>query len=105
MVGDFYGRVLADQELAGFFTGTNMSRLAGKQVSFFAAVLGGPVPYTGPSLRDVHRGRGISQQHFDLVAGHLVAAPGAANVPAPVIEQIASAVTPLAADIVSGSAP
>ena len=53
----------------------------------------------------MHRGREISQQHFDLVAGHLVAAPGAANVPAPVIEQSASAVTPLAADIVSGSAP
>jgi hemoglobin len=53
----------------------------------------------------VHRGRGIGQQHFDLVAGHLVAALGAASVPAPVIEQIASAVTPLAADIVSGSEP
>ena len=51
----------------------------------------------------VHRGRGIGQQHFDLVAGHLVAALGAARVPDPVIEQIASAGTPLAADIVSGS--
>jgi len=105
VVGDFYTRVLADPELAGFFAGTNMSRLAGKQVSFFAAALGGPVSYTGPSMRDVHRGRGIGQQHFDLVAGHLVAALGAANVPAPVIEQIAGTVTPLAADIVSGSEP
>ncbi len=105
MVGDFYGRVLADQELAGFFTGTNMSRLAGKQVSFFAAALGGPVSYTRPSMRDVHRGRGIRQQHFDLVAGHLVAALGAASVPAPVIEQIAGAVTPLSAEIVSGNEP
>ena len=38
----FYGRVLADDELAGFFTGTNMARLKGKQVEFFAAALGGP---------------------------------------------------------------
>jgi len=105
VVADFYVRVLADPELAGFFAGTNMSRLAGKQVSFFAAALGGPIPYAGPSMRDVHRGRGISQNHFDLVAGHLVAALGAASVPAPVIEQIAGAVTPLAAEIVSGNVP
>ena len=105
VVGDFYGRVAADPELAGFFAGTNMIRLAGKQVRFFAAAFGGPESYTGPSMREVHRGRGIGQKHFDLVAGHLVAALGAADVPASVIEQIASLVVPLAADIVSGSEP
>lgn len=105
VVGDFYGRVLADPELAGFFAGTDMSRLTGKQVQFLAAVLGGPDSYTGPSMRDVHQGRGIGQKHFDLVAGHLIAALGAADVPAPVIEQIVSLVVPLAADIVSGSGP
>lgn len=42
VVAAFYGRVLADDELAGFFTGTNMARLKGKQVEFFAAALGGP---------------------------------------------------------------
>ena len=42
VVADFYGRVLADDELAGFFTGTNIPRLKGKQVEFFAAALGGP---------------------------------------------------------------
>jgi hemoglobin len=31
VVADFYDRVLADSELAGFFSGTNMSRLKGKQ--------------------------------------------------------------------------
>ncbi len=105
VVGDFYGRVVADPELAGFFAGTNMIRLTDKQVKFFAAALGGPASYTGPSMRDVHRGRGIGQKHFDLVVGHLTAALGAADVPAPVIEQIAGLVAPLAADIVCGSEP
>ena len=41
VVEDFYARVLADQELAGFFSGTNMSRLKGRQVEFFAAALPG----------------------------------------------------------------
>ena len=44
VVEDFYVRVLADDQLAKFFTGTNMSRLKGKQVEFFAAALGGPSP-------------------------------------------------------------
>src|SRR3984885_3445011 len=57
VVDDFYGRVLADPELAGFFAGTNMARLRGRQVEFFAAALGGPVPYSGASMRDAHRGR------------------------------------------------
>ena len=101
VVGDFYERVLADPGLRGFFAGTNMARLKGRQVEFLAAALGGPRPYTGASLGDAHRGRGIEQAHFDLVAGHLVDALQAAGVPAGVIDQIAAAITPLASQIVS----
>jgi len=71
VVEDFYVRVLADDQLSGFFTGTNMNRLKGKQVEFFAAALGGPEPYTGAPMRQVHQGRGITMHHFSLVAGHL----------------------------------
>ena len=53
------------------------------------------------SLRDAHRGRGIEQKHFDLVAGHLVAALDAAGVPYEIIDQIAGLITPLASQIVS----
>jgi hemoglobin len=101
VVGDFYDRVLADPELRGFFAGTNMTRLKGRQVEFFAAALGGPYPYTGASLRDAHRGRGIGQKHFDLVAGHLVAALQAAGVPYEIIDRIVGAISPLASQIVS----
>ena len=73
VVSDFYDRVLADPGLSGFFAGTNMARLQGRQVEFFAAALGGPVTYSGASMKDAHVGRGIEQRHFDLVAGHLVA--------------------------------
>ena len=100
-VDDFYDRVLADPELRGFFAGANMTRLKGRQVEFLAAALGGPLPYTGPSLRDAHRGRGIEQKHFDLVAGHLVAALDAAGVAYEIIDQIAGLIIPLADQIVS----
>jgi hemoglobin len=78
-----------------------MTRLKGRQVEFFAAALGGPQPYTGASLRDAHRGRGIEQKHFDLVAGHLVAALRAADVPYEIIDRIVGAISPLASQIVS----
>jgi hemoglobin len=101
VVEDFYARVLADQELAGFFSGTNMSRLKGRQVEFFAAALGGPEPYTGAPMRQVHQGRGITAHHFDLVAGHVTESLAAAGVPAGTVEQIIGAIAPLADEIVT----
>lgn len=99
VVYDFYGRVLADDALAGFFTGTNMARLKGKQVEFFAAALGGPEPYTGAPMRQVHQGRGITVHHFNLVAGHLTDSLSAAGVPDEIVAQIIGAIAPLADDI------
>ncbi|MDT5348543.1 MAG: hemoglobin [Mycobacterium sp.] len=81
VVEDFYVRVLADDQLSGFFTGTNMNHLKGKQAEFFAAALGGPEPYTGAPMKQVHQGRGITMHHFTLVAGHLSDAPRPASPP------------------------
>ncbi|MFI5719950.1 group 1 truncated hemoglobin [Nocardia sp. NPDC051750] len=105
VVADFYTRVLADEELAGFFTGTNMARLRGKQVEFFAAALGGPEPYTGAPMKQVHQGRGITMHHFELVAGHLTESLSAAGVDEATVGEIIGAVAPLAGDITSGPAP
>jgi hemoglobin len=102
VVDDFYVRVLNDPELAGFFAGTNMNHLKGRQVEFFAEALGGPVTYSGASMHDAHVGRGIGQRHFDLVAGHLVGSLASAGVGEGEIKQIIAAIAPLAEDIVSG---
>ena len=69
VVEDFYCRVLDDDHLSGFFAGTNMNRLKGKQVEFFAAALGGPAPYTGAPMKHVHEGRGITIHHFNRWPG------------------------------------
>jgi hemoglobin len=101
VVDDLYVRILRDPELGGFFAGANMPRLKGRQVEFFAAALGGPEPYSGASMRDAHRGKGICQQHFDLVAGHLAAALSDAGIPDDTVGQILAAIAPLASQIVS----
>jgi len=104
VVEDFYLRVLADDQLSGFFTGTNMNRLKGKQVEFFAAALAGPEPYTGAPMRQVHQGRGITMHHFSLVAGHLADALAAAGVPSETVTEILAAIAPLATEIASAEA-
>src|SRR6201998_359003 len=101
VVEDFYLRVLADDQLSGFFAGTNMNRLKGKQVEFFAAALGGSEPYTGAPMKQVHQGRGITMHHFSLVAGHLADALAAAAVPSETVTEILSAIAPLAPEIAS----
>jgi hemoglobin len=102
VVEDFYVRVLADGQLSGFFTGTNMNRLKGKQVEFFAAALGGPEAYTCAPMKQVHQGRGIGMHHFSMVAGHLSDALAAAGVPPETVTEILGAIAPLAPDIASG---
>src|ERR1700757_3810345 len=87
VVDDFYERVLADPQLAGFFAGANMPKLKGRQVEFFAAALGGPDVYQGAGMREVHAGRGIGQADFDKVAFHLTAALAAAGGPGGTIGQ------------------
>jgi hemoglobin len=104
VVEDFYTRVLADDQLSGFFEGSNMNRLKGKQVEFFAAALGGPEPYTGAPMKQIHQGRGIMMSHFALVAGHLTDSLSAAGVPPATIDDIIGAIAPLAADIASDHA-
>ena len=104
VVEDFYTRVLADDQLSGFFEGSNMNRLKGKQVEFFAAALGGPEPYAGAPMKQVHQGRGIMMSHFALVAGHLTDSLSAAGVPPATIDDIIGAIAPLAADIASDHA-
>lgn len=104
VVEDFYARVLDDDELAGFFAGTNMNRLKGKQASFLAAALGGPEPYEGASMKQVHQGRGITMHHFNLVAGHLTDSLTAAGVPDETITEILGVIAPLAGDIASDAA-
>jgi hemoglobin len=104
VVEDFYCRVLEDDHLSGFFAGANMNRLKGKQVEFFAAARGGPEPYTGAPMKQVHRGRGITMDHFNLVAGHLQDSLCAAGVPEATITEILGAIAALAPDIASDHA-
>lgn len=72
LVEDFYDRVLADPELAPFFEHASMERLRMMQKELFSEALGGPLFYSGHSLRQVHAGKGIRKRDLRRFIGHLL---------------------------------
>lgn len=75
-VGIFYDKVMADPLTRPFFTGLDMSAQSAKLVGFMAWAFGGPEQYRGRDLRAAHAplvARGLSDAHFDAIAGHLKA--------------------------------
>jgi hemoglobin len=100
-VDDFYARLLADRQLAAFFTGTDLQRLKAHQRAFIAAAIGGPEIFTGRELASAHAGLGIGDGDFDAVVGHLVGTLTALGVPENTIEQIGEALAPLRCAIVT----
>lgn len=73
LVGAFYRRVMADEELGPFFARTSIEKLESMQREFFAAALDGPVEYSGRSLSEAHHGRGIRRRHVARFVAHLLA--------------------------------
>jgi hemoglobin len=99
IVEDFYCRVLDDDYLAGFYAGADMRCVKARQVEFLSATLGGPGPYTGSPMRQVHQGRGITMHHFAMVAAHLADSLCAAGLHPDIITEILQAIAPLAGEI------
>jgi hemoglobin len=101
VVEDFYCRVLDDDNLAGFYAGSNMKCVKARQVDFLSTVLGGPGPYTGTPIRQVHEGRGITMHHFAMVTAHLADSLCAAGLHPDTITEILRAIAPLAGEVAS----
>lgn len=103
-VGRFYMKLLGDAKLAPFFEGVSMDRQRAKQVAFLTMVFGGPSEYDGKDLREGHKhlvARGLSDVHFDAVAGHLKATLEELSVDPALIATIMSTVAGTRADVLN----
>ncbi len=72
----FYRKVLSDKNLSDFFDDTDMDQQIAKQKAFLTMAFGGPNNYSGKDMRAAHEKlvkQGLNEQHFNAVAGHLVA--------------------------------
>ncbi|MEE9285656.1 MAG: chemotaxis protein CheW [Dehalococcoidia bacterium] len=70
-VDQLYQRILADATLKPFFDEGRIDGLKKQQRAFITQALGGPAQYQGQSMSEAHAGMGITDDHFDRVAGHL----------------------------------
>jgi hemoglobin len=99
VVDDFYDRVLADEQLVGYFEEYEMTELRAHQVQFISAVAGGPVDYSGRDMREAHAHLDISEADFDLVATYLERALRTNGVDDENVEAIMSEVAGLKAPV------
>ncbi|KAL6759185.1 globin-like protein [Haematococcus lacustris] len=72
----FYARLTTDPDLAHFFDGVDIKKLAMKQTMFMAYAFGGVPAWEGRSLSAAHaqlvRNQGLNLTHFDKVTQHFV---------------------------------
>lgn len=87
----FYRKVLSDETISHFFDDVDMDRQAAKQKAFLTYAFGGPNHYTGKAMREAHAplvARGLNEEHFQAVAGHLQETLEELHVPKPLIDQV-----------------
>ena len=104
VVTRFYDLVLADPQVAPFFTGVDMAALKRHQVLLISQVMGGPASYDGRDLKTAHARLRIGANEFAAVVAHLVTALQEASVPDEVIGRVGEALEASEADIVSTTA-
>lgn len=103
----FYEKVLADPALKPFFEGTDMRRQSAKQKMFMTAAFGGPVAYDGRSMKAAHANavtNGLTDDHFNGVAGHLQSTLEELGVDGALINQVMTIVGGTRDDVLGRSA-
>ena len=102
IVHDFYTRIQEDSGLSSYFEDVDMTGLIAHQTNFIGKALGGPEVYEGKDLKVAYADRGIDDDAFSAVVGHLVAALEAAGVEEPDCKAILELIGSLRDQVVTG---
>jgi hemoglobin len=97
------GLALGDPRLAGYFAGmSNNTKGKARQliVDFIASSFGGPVIYTGRTMKVLHEGLGISNADYDALVGHAATTLESLGVPAQTRDDVLAWFESLRADTV-----
>lgn len=101
IVRDFYKRVMRRPNLRRYFVNVSLDNLIHHQIAFVSMAMGKtPHDYAGRSMKDAHRGIGITSASFDLAIELLSDALTAGGVDATDVGAIIASVNTLRADIV-----
>ena len=74
VVDQFVANVVADTRINAFFAKANAVKLKKNLVDQICQASGGPCKYTGKSMKEAHKGMGISSADFNALVEDLVKA-------------------------------
>ena len=101
IVRDFYKRVMRRPNLRRYFVNVTLEAVIHHQIAFVSMVMGKtPHDYSGRSMREAHRGIGVTSASFELAAQLLSDTLVSAEVEQADIDAIMAKVASLRADIV-----
>ena len=89
----FYGKALRDLRISRFFdlpTAEQMEQQIRDRIAFLTVALGGPNP-TGMNLKEAYgqlSTMGLSDDHFNAAAEHVLAILRGQNIPQPLIDEV-----------------
>jgi hemoglobin len=99
VVDDFVGNVAGDKRINGFFADTDIPRLKRLLVPQICAASGGPCTYEGRSMREAHRGLGVTGRDFNALVEDLVKTLDKFNVPEREKNELLAVLGPMQKDI------
>ena len=100
---DFIGRLAADKQLGRYFVGhstNSLQHIRQLVVDQICAATGGPCVYIGRDMKSAHQGMGITEEQFNIAAGHLSETLDKFKVPAKEKNELLGAVASFKNDIV-----
>jgi hemoglobin len=105
VVDEFVARCAGDNRINPKFARTDVPRLRAMLVEQVSAATGGPVTYTGRSMRETHDGMAVTAGEFDALVADLVATLKQFNVPDAEQQELLGILGPLRSDIVEIESP
>ena len=70
VIDTFVGFAAADDMINGRFTDVDIPNFKRLMVEQVCEATGGPCTYSGRSMLEAHRGMGVTETEFEIVAGH-----------------------------------
>ncbi len=101
VVDEFVANVAGDARINTFFKDTNIEKLKKNLVDQIGSATGGPEKYTGRSMKEAHKGMGVTDAAFGALVEDLVKALDKFKVPAKEKGELLGALGPMKADIVT----
>jgi hemoglobin len=100
VVNEFVARVGADQRINTFFAKTDIPKFKEHLVNQICEASGGPCKYTGRSMKESHRGMGVSTADFNALVEDLVGALDKFKVGEQEKKELLAVLGPMKTDIV-----